>query len=263
MSLIFNAFVPHSPVLLPTLGQEHLPKAQATIDAFNRLEEELYAAKPETILIISAHGEKIPGAFSINHSPQLIANFKNFGDLKTTFSFTNNLGLAYKIKEKLETTIPLQLTTPEYLNYGAAIPLFYLTKHLPNIKIIPLQTTDLPLINHWELGALIRHELTLATERVAVIAAGNLAHTSLESLTTQTDLAADQFNRRFIENFQTQQTKKLLDTNEEEIKKFEVCGWRSGAFLGGLLEGVQYQTQVLSYEMPLGIGWAVITLDLQ
>ncbi|MCX6784655.1 MAG: class III extradiol dioxygenase subunit B-like domain-containing protein [Candidatus Komeilibacteria bacterium] len=262
MSLIFSAFVPHSPVLLPTLGQEHLPKAQATIAALKQLEQELYAAKPETIIIISGHNEEIPNAFSLNHSPQLTANFKNFGDLKTTLNFTNNLGLAYKLKQKLETTVALQLTTPENLSYGISIPLFYLANHLPNIKIIPIQTSNLPLTAHWELGKIIRHEIDLVTDRVAIIAAGNLAHSNLESLTTQTDLAADHFNRSFLEKFQQKQTQTLLDIGENEIKDLEICGLKPALFLAGAVDGINYHAEVLSYEMPLGIGWAVMALAL-
>ena len=57
MSIVFAAITPHAPVLIPEIGKENLKKLTKTEAALKKLEQELYAAKPESLVVISPHGQ--------------------------------------------------------------------------------------------------------------------------------------------------------------------------------------------------------------
>ena len=64
--LVFAAIVPHPPILIPQIGKDNLKKLKKTVAAFNLLEEDLNAARPDVIVVISPHGEVNFDAFTIN-----------------------------------------------------------------------------------------------------------------------------------------------------------------------------------------------------
>ncbi|MBI4779274.1 hypothetical protein HY797_02370, partial [Candidatus Falkowbacteria bacterium] len=135
MPIVFSAIAPHPPILIPTIGKKNIGQLKATSLSYLKLEQDLYASQAETIIIISPHGHLQEEAFTINLSPEFIGDFEKFGDLTTKFTLSGDIGLAHKIKEKLETKAPLQLTSEAKLDHGASIPLYLLTRHLPKIKI--------------------------------------------------------------------------------------------------------------------------------
>ena len=63
--IVFAAIAPHSPLLLPTIGKEHQKKLEKTLAAYRALEEDLYAAKPDTLVVYSPHGNVLKNAFSL------------------------------------------------------------------------------------------------------------------------------------------------------------------------------------------------------
>ncbi len=77
--IIFGAIVPHSPLLIPSIGKEHRQGLAKTIEAIQEIEQALYLAKPDTICIIAPHGSRYPDAFSINLAATYKGNFKTFG----------------------------------------------------------------------------------------------------------------------------------------------------------------------------------------
>jgi len=123
------------------------------------LEQDLYASQADTILIISPHGPLQENAFTLNLSPEFHGDFEAFGDLATKFSLNGNIGLAHKIREKMETIAPLVLISRDKLDHGASIPLYLLSRHLPKIKIIPLYYSGLDLTAHYNIGQMIKNEL--------------------------------------------------------------------------------------------------------
>lgn len=139
MSIVFSAIVPHSPFLIPDIGKENLLRLKATESAFKKLEEDLYVSKAETIIIISPHGIIQPNSFTMNVSPEFVANFEDFGDLTTKINLAGDIGLANKIRERMETRAPLQLISEPKLDYGSGVPLYLLTPHLlvklPQLKV--------------------------------------------------------------------------------------------------------------------------------
>ena len=136
--LVFAAIVPHPPILIPQIGKDNLKKLKKTVAAFNLLEEDLNAARPDVIVVISPHGEVNFDAFTINTNQSYSASFENFGDFSTRLRFNADLGFINALKGKNETKLPIQLVSELKLDHGAAVPLFYLTRKNNKRRIVPI-----------------------------------------------------------------------------------------------------------------------------
>ncbi|HLD27763.1 MAG TPA: AmmeMemoRadiSam system protein B [Patescibacteria group bacterium] len=257
MSLIFGAIVPHPPLLIPAIGRDNLKEMEKTGRSFKELEEILYAKKPDTIIVISPHGNLMTEAFTINHSPVLKADFEDFGDLETKLEFKNDNALAYQIRESLETKLPLVLTTVERLDHGVSVPLYYLTRHLPDFRIIPVGYSMLSFAEHFAFGAAIRRVLNLTNKRVAVIASGDLSHRLTLEAPAGFSERGREFDAKLIELLKQKDLKSILKLNSDLVKEAGECGLKSILILLGVLDEINYQPEILSYEAPFGVGYLV------
>lgn len=262
MSLVFAAITPHPPILIPSIGKENLSQLQATAEALRKLEEIIYVSKVETILIISPHGLVQSESFSMNLAPEFNADFSEFGDFATKFTMRGDVGLAHRIREHLETAATLQLISQPKLDYGSAIPLFFLAQKLPQIKIIPLYYSGADLRSHFEFGQLLNRELIYARNRVAVIASGDLSHRLTQNAPAGYSPKAAKFDLKLIEFLQKGQTEEILRLKNKMVLEACECGLKSFAILLGILDGIKHEPQKLSYEAPFGVGYLVMNFRL-
>ncbi|MDO8592790.1 MAG: AmmeMemoRadiSam system protein B [bacterium] len=262
MSIVFSAIVPHPPILIPTIGKENLQRLKSTADSYSRLEENLYVSQPETVIIISPHGRLMENSFSLNLCPVFNGNFEEFGDLATKFSLTGDIGLAHKIKEKMEASGPLQLLSEARLDHGAAIPLYLLTRHLPKIKIIPLYCSGLDLNAHYNFGCLIKNELLKSDRRVALVASGDLSHRLAKNAPAGYSPKGRKFDKKLMDYLLKGQTSEILKIDRELIAQAGECGLKSIVILLGILDGVKHQPELLSYEAPFGVGYLTVNFKL-
>src|SRR3989338_11347491 len=118
MPLVFTGFTPHPPILLPTIGKEHVEKVAATKQAMMRLEQDLYLAKPNIIIIISPHMSLFEQAFSVNAHPHMSSLFEHFGDLTTKKDWDGAPELAATLSTKgRREHVPIQLVSQERIDH--------------------------------------------------------------------------------------------------------------------------------------------------
>ena len=262
MSIIFSAIVPHPPILIPTIGKDNLRQLSATSGSYFKLEQDLYASQPETIVIISPHGPLQESAFSMNLSPSFAGDFEDFGDMATKFNLSGDVGLAHRIKEKMESLAPLQLVSETKLDHGVSVPLYLLTQHLPKIKIIPLYYSGLDLTAHYNIGQMIKNELLSSKTRVAVIASGDLSHRLTKDAPAGYSPKGKKFDKKLIDNLLNKQTGEIIKFDHSFIADAGECGLKSIVILLGILDGIKYEPRLLSYEAPFGVGYLTMSFKL-
>jgi aromatic ring-opening dioxygenase LigB subunit len=260
--LVFSAICPHPPILIPTIGKDNIKEIKSTVEAMKKLEQELYAAKPEVIVIISPHGEMIPDAFSINLNIDYKAKFEEFGDFTTTMEFKSSSLLALKIKERVENDLPIVLSSSANLDHGSAVPLFYLTKHLKDIEIIPICYSFLDYDKHFKFGQLLKKEIAKSDKRVAVIASGDLSHALTKDAPAGYSLKGQEFDNNLMALLKRKDIPGILKMKPKSIEDAAECGFRSFAILLGIIEEYKFEVEVLSYEGPFGVGYMVANFKL-
>ena len=64
--IVFAAIVPCSPLLIPSVNPERVGMAAKTRTALSNLAEELFASKPDTIVLFCDHANTPTDTFAIN-----------------------------------------------------------------------------------------------------------------------------------------------------------------------------------------------------
>jgi aromatic ring-opening dioxygenase LigB subunit len=262
MSLVFSAIVPHPLILIPQIGKEHISRLELTQKAYEKLAIELQNSGADTIIIISPHGIIQNDVFTINLNPIFNANFEEFGDFSTKLNFKGNIGLTHKIREKLETKAKLQMISLENLDYGASVPLYFLTQKLPNIKIMPIYYSGLNYTEHFKFGQLLKKQILASKDNIAILASGDLSHRLNKNAPGGYSAKAKKFDSRIIELLQKNKIADLISIDDNLIKEAGECGLKSIIILMGIMDAIKYEPQLFSYEFPFGVGYMVMNLKL-
>jgi len=257
MPLTFAAITPHPPIIIPTIGQENLPKVKKTIEAMTRLEKDFRAAKPEILIIVSPHGVLFQDSFSINYSDGYFGKFDKFGDLSVNLKFSPDLAFLHRLKERLEHKLPTVIVQEESLDHGTLVPLYFLTKKIkPNI--VPIGYSLLDHEKHLEFGRIIKEEIFNSQKNIAVVASGDLSHRLTKDAPAGYSEDGQIFDKKLIELIKNKNIKGILEIDKKLIDGAGECGLRSILILMGVLEEINYQPKLYSYESPFGVGYCVI-----
>lgn len=258
MSLVFAAITPHPPMLIPGIGKESTAALAETRRALDHLEQELYVAKPNIILIISPHSSIFAESFSVNAHNQLHSSFDQFGDFSTKKVWSGSPDFAALVSQaSLERNIPVQLVSQENLDHGAAVSLYFLTNHLPDVKILPLGYSALPRETHLAYGEMLKDLIFSSTKRVAVIASGDLSHTVTPDAPHGFRPAGKEFDSSFVDLLETRAYSSIATLDQALVSEADECGYRSTLILLGILKNMNCNFRTLSYEHPFGIGYLV------
>lgn len=258
MGLVFSCIASHTPLLIPTIGKDNFKMLEKTEKAMQKLEQELYTTNPDTLIVISPHGDSLPDALTINFNSKYVSDFREFGDLTTKLEWKPNIMLVNKIREDFkEKNQPLVLASDESLDYGTSVALCYLTQHMPDIKIVPLITSGLDMEAHFNFGKALKDEILASTDRVAVIASAELSQTLAKDAPGGFSQRGVDFDEKIMALTESQNNAGILEIDEEWTSEAQACGAKVLGVLFGLLDGIQYKSKVLSYEKPFGVGYLV------
>lgn len=262
MSIVAAAIVPHPPVLLPSIGRENSKKVEKTRLAFEKLAGIFTNKNIDTFLIISPHGYVQMEAFSMNLSPSYTCNFEEFGDFDTKITWESDIELIHKTREYLETKAPLQLVSDSEIDYGAAVPLYFLAKDLPDAKIMPLNYSGLGLKEHFNFGQLFKQIINLSEKRIAIICSGDLSHRVTREAPAGYSPRGKKFDKKLIDLLLAEKTEDIIKLDPTLIEDAGECGLRSILILQGILDKIKNTPKLLSYEAPFGVGYLVMNFEI-
>jgi len=262
--IVYSAFVPHPPLIIPEIGKENTKFVEKTINSMERIGEELYASKPETIVIISPHGPMLQEAFSINMAPEFEINFEEFGDLSTKIKIPGDIGLIHHYKEILESKMPIVLSHKNTLDHGSGVPLYYFLKGFKEqkVKVVPISYSLLDYQLHFDFGRKLQADMINDTKRIAVIGSGDLSHRLTEDAPAGYSHWAKKFDETIIKMIEKKDIKGLLKLDPDFIDEAGECGLRSLIILFGILNSIEYTPEVYSYEGPFGVGYLAVNFKI-
>lgn len=261
--LVFTAVVPHSPLLLPSIGKEHRSHLVTTLDAYQEIEESLYAARPDTLLVISPHAPLYQDAFSANLSDRFVGTTKEFGDHGTSITAQADYLLLDHIHRAMrEAKIPFTLTSNTEIDYGLTVPLLLLTEHFKNWKLAPLSISGLDTAAHLAFGEALGHVIQEETHRIAVIISVDLSHHANAAARGGARAEGAAFDQAVQEAIRTKNEHLLEALSPTILEQAEQCAHKPLLVLFGLLKDLQVTPHIHSYEAPFGVGYLTAQFDL-
>ena len=254
--LVYAGLVPHSPLLLPTIGKENHEKLTKTVEAVSKLSERLYMTRPDTMVVISSHAIQHKKAFSINLNDTFKTDFTEFGDLSTTSTFKPDKRLIAEIRKLgREKDIAITLDSTPTLDFGTSVPLEMLTTNLPALQIISISYSGLTTKEHVAFGGLLKEVILETNKRVAVIASGDLSHCHVSDAPGGFHPDSKTFDDEISRAVRELSQSTLLSISEDVRLSAKACVYEQLLILFGILEHHQLRPEILSYEAPFGVGY--------
>ena len=254
---------PHSPLLLPEVHSVRLTILGATVKALDEMARNLYAAKIETIVLISEHPTRYKTAFSINvHDPYSI-DLREFGITEYTRQYHPDLQLIDTLQRHLrKNDQPFSLTTDNNLSFATATPLFYLATKLKKIRIIPITYSELDTKAHYKFGQIVHDVLMQSNKRIAVIAAGDMSHAMTEDSPAGFHASGEEYDQAVQHALMHNQNNDILSLDNALITEAKETSHRPISMLLGMLDELHYSTTVHAYEHPFGVGYLTAEMNI-
>lgn len=261
--IVFAAITPHSPMLIPSVGKEHAEKLECTKEALEKLAQELYIAKPDTIVMISPHATMYPDAFSVNIADTYKGVLKEFGDHGTIIELKPDLLLSDHVHRHMRgQNIPYTTTSSEEIDYGFTVPLYFLVSKLKGVKLLPIAPSLLTGEAHVNFGHALKDILQAESGRIAVIASADLSHHSNQASPEGFKAEGEMFDKTIREAVSSLSPKPFSALNDHTLEEAGQCGYKPILMLLSLLEGMNAMPQELCYEAPFGVGYLTANFAL-
>lgn len=258
MSILAAAALPHPPLMIPEIGKGEEKTISATTTAYKKAIETLANLKPETIIIVSPHAPAYTDWFEISPGPAAQGSFAAFNATQVSISVPYDEKLAEKIGiEARHNGVPAGGAHhgDPALDHGTLIPLYYLNQVLSSYSIIRIGISALPLIDHFILGQSIAQ--AVGEKRVVLIASGDLSHKLKENGPYGYVPEGPALDKRITQALASGEGKQLLEISPSLAEKGAECGLRPFAVMAGAMDKQTIEPQLLCYEGPFGVGYAV------
>jgi MEMO1 family protein len=268
MSLIAACVAPHPPVILPEVGGALRARVAATVSGMERLGEEVATLAPDVLVLISPHAGLERGRMGVNVSGRYQGSMAAFGAPEVAFDLEGDITLAESLlRECLSRQLPVMprgsAERVHELDHGAQVPLYFLlgrTRRLPRLLLLTFSL--LGIEEHLEFGRAVGAAVEVSPQRILFVASGDLSHRLTPDAPAGYEPRGQEFDDAVREAFERADAVTLTHLPQGLVEAAGECGYRSLLALFGVLEGRAYDTRLLSYEGPFGVGYLVGLVDL-
>lgn len=264
MALLSAYILPHPPLIVPEVGGGQELRIRKTVDACREVARRIAALKPDTLLIVTPHSILYGDYLHISPGTEAEGSFAAFGapEVRLHASYDTDFvavleGLA------AEAGIPAGTLGEDGggLDHATMIPLYFLLPSCKSCQIVRISQSGLSPLEHYRFGTLLREASMELGRRTILIASGDLSHRLEEEGPYGFAEEGPAFDRIVTEAMAAGAFNRFLDLGEDFCDAAGECGLRSFQILAGALDGLAVRSELLSYEGPFGVGYAVAAFE--
>jgi len=264
MSIVATYIVPHPPLIIPDIGKGEERHIQDTINAYHVIAKEIAKIKPDTIIISSPHSQLYADYFHISPGAFGEGDFRRFGAPQVKFKADYDESLVKIISSEAKQQgfsagTNGNLHTP--LDHGTTVPLFFIDQYYKEYKLVRISPSMLSPNNHYKFGKMIQSVIP-KDKKVVWVASGDLSHKLKKDGPYGLAKEGPIFDKKLTEAIAQGDFNKLLKFNKNFVQKAAECGLNSFIMMAGAIDGYQFKSDLLSYEGPFGVGYAVAMFEV-
>ncbi len=260
MSILAGFMVPHPPLIVPAVGRGSEEEVRETIDAYDRVADEIAALKPETIIITSPHATMYSNYFHISPGQGAKGSFADFGAPQVKFDETYDSGLwdlIASLAEAEDFPAGIEGERRAQLDHGTMVPLWFIRKKYSNFKIVRIGLSGLPLTDHYHLGELIKAAVEKTGRRAVFVASGDLSHKLQYHGPYGFAPEGPVYDERIMDVCGRAAFGELFDFDEDFCDKAAECGHRSFVIMAGAFDGLKIKATRFSHQDVTGVGYGI------
>ena len=265
MPIVGTFIVPHPPLIVPAVGRGEEGKIRRTVDAYQKVGRQVAALSPETVVVISPHSVLYSNYLHISPGGWVRGDFGQFRAPEVAVRRAYDTELVEKLcEEAARAGIPAGThgeRNPS-LDHGVLVPLTFIEPYLSDYRLVRLSIAGLPFLTHYRFGECIARAAQALDRRVVLVASGDLSHRLREDGPYGFAPEGPEFDRRATEAMASGDFLSLLRMDPDFCERAGECGLRSFIEMAGALDGRAVRPELLSYEGPFGVGYAVCRFEI-
>ncbi len=260
----YGLIAPHPPILVPEVGGDRLEQINATRQALAQAGEKMFSLSPDTIIVITPHGDISPSKLRVYSSSSFEGDFAQFGVPKAVVKAQGDPELATDIvKHSLASGIFADKLDETVLDHGVMVPLAGIGRLSEGTKVLPIAISIMTLKDLFRFGKAVRIAVEASGRNVAVIASADLSHRLIQGAPAGFHPRGKVFDEKLVQLVSDNDIMGILDFDNVLADVAGQDALWSIAILLGCLDGLRYEHKVLSYEGPFGVGYLVAGYEVK
>lgn len=260
MAILAAFMVPHPPMIVPAVGRGGEAQVQETIDAYEKVADEIAKLEPDTIIITSPHSIMYSDYFHISPGKGAKGSFARFNAPEVSFQEEYDTELVDRINEiAYDASFPagtLGERDPE-LDHGTMVPLWFIRKKYAKGQIVRIGLSGLGLLDHYRLGQMIQEAVDEVNRKAVFVASGDLSHKLQDYGPYGFAKEGPVYDQRIMDVAGRAAFEEMFDFKEDFCEKAAECGHRSFVIMAGALDGKAVDANVYSHQDVTGVGYGI------
>ena len=264
MGIIAAYAVPHPPLIVPSVGRGEERAIQSTVDAYEGVAQRIAAHQPETVIVSSPHAPLFRECFFVATGERSRGDMRRFRvndagiEVRNDAEFSDAL-LAVARDRGIPAVSDAAYSTE--LDHATYVPLHFINKHLDSYELVRVGLSLLPAKAHRAFGQAIAYCAEELRRRCVFVASGDLSHKLKADGPYGFVAEGPKFDQAIIDIFSSGDLDALFELDEGLCEAASECGLRSFQIMAGALDGAPFQSELLSYEGPFGVGYGVAAFE--
>lgn len=257
---VFACITPHGGEIIPELQGDYPNRMGVTRKSLFKLGKMMQEANPDTIIVLTPHGTRVNGQFSIVDSERMVGGFEE-NNASFTMERSVDRELAASIVEVAKNE-HLPVSSINYgtssgplsclqLDWGAIVPLRFMPE-VPIVVITPSRFVSYE--EHIQFGQSLSRAVKDSGKKVGLIASCDWAHAHDERGPYGFDPAAKQLDLEVCDLIKKNQLEEMAQFDESFIEAAKPDGIWQTLILAGAIPIEDREVDFLSYEAPTYFG---------
>jgi len=216
--------------------------------------------KPETIIFITPHSVLYSDYYHISPGKTARGDFARFGAPEEEVVTNYDEELAYTIEGIAEADFVYagsQGEKDKKLDHGTMVPMWYINKNYSDYKSLRISQSGMSPAEHYRFGQVITKAIKQLNRRTVIIASSDLSHKLQNDGPYGYASEGAKFDALVTESLSSGDFLSLFKIPDELRRGAGECGYNSLMILAGCLDRYELDAELLSYERPFGVGYAV------
>ena len=264
MSIIKAYVLPHPPLAVPSVGRGKEKEISRTLKAMNEVALEIAGLKPETIIYITPHNVMYADYFHISPGKTARGDLSRFGAPGTNIEVNYDTGFVTEISRlATDRGFPAGISGERdaSLDHAYTVPAWFINEQYTNYKAVRVCQSGMDPAEHYKFGQLIAETAQILGRKAILIASADLSHKLASDGPYGYAPEGEQFDKRITEILKTGDFLSLLTISESLRENAAECGYNSLTILAGCFDRKNVNSELLSYEGPFGVGYAVARIE--
>jgi len=260
MPILKTYTLPHPPLAIPAVGRGQEKEISATLAAMEKIALEIKQLAPETIIYITPHSTVYADYFHISPGSKATGDFGRFGAYAVKLETTYDEQLINEISQiarQNDVNAGTQGEREKNLDHATMVPMWYINKHYTDYKSVRVSQSGLSSTEHYLFGQVIAKAVEATNRNVIIIASSDLSHKLKADGPYGLTPEGAEFDAMFTDAISKGDFLSLFKIPHNIREAAGECGYNSLMILAGCLDREKTDSNLISYECPFGVGYAV------